>query len=79
MSHPVKNQHEVGLTRELRTKLWARVMEALNQGQCSLYMGTLGMLEAVWLKCDTFGHCNFEHGNANHVFGDLSANLEILG
>ncbi len=39
MSHPVKNQHEVGLTRELRTKLWARVMEALNQGAVLIVYG----------------------------------------
>ena len=36
-------------------------------------------LEAVWLKIDTFGHGNFHHGNANHVFGRLGSDLEILG
>lgn len=32
MASPVKNQQTSGLTRELRTRLWARVMESLNQG-----------------------------------------------
>ncbi len=36
-------------------------------------------VEAVWLKCDAFGQGNLEHGNANHIFSDVGANLEVLG